>query len=182
MCDKLKIRGNKVSWSENDEIQLSKIMNLIKSKNILHHPDINREFLPKCDASDLGIGSIFFQDNKILGYYSKKFNKQETNYTVLKKEIYAILRSLDNFKLLICNTKINIKTDNKNLIFNGELSKRAYRWKLLIEEYDYTLRHIKEKENIYANVLLQYMLKISSHVPFKSKIICLPINERDGKY
>ncbi|KAG0420322.1 Transposon Tf2-9 polyprotein, partial [Dictyocoela roeselum] len=182
MYEKLKIKGNNVRWTENDEIRLSKIMNLIKEKNILHHPDINREFLLRCDASDLGIGSMLFQDNKILGYYSKKFNIQEANYTVLEKEIYAILKSLDHFKPLIYNTRVNIETDNKNLTFNGELSKRAYRWKLLIEEYDYTLRHIEGKENFHADVLSRYMLKISSHIPFKSKLIYLPIKYKQGKY
>ncbi|KAG0433987.1 Retrovirus-related Pol polyprotein from transposon 17.6, partial [Dictyocoela muelleri] len=181
MYEKLKIKGNKVRWSENDEILLNKIMNLIKRKNILHHPDINREFLLRCDASDLGIGSMLFQDNKIIGYYSKKFNKQEANYTVIEKEIYSIIKSLDHFKSLIYNTRVNIETDNKNLTFNGELSKRAYRWKLLIEEYDYTLRHIEGKENVHADVLSRYMLKISNHIPFKSKLIYFPINDKHKK-
>ncbi|KAG0419508.1 Retrovirus-related Pol polyprotein from transposon 17.6 [Dictyocoela roeselum] len=42
MYEKLKIKGSKVRWNDNDEILLRKIMNLIKGKNILHHPDINR--------------------------------------------------------------------------------------------------------------------------------------------
>ncbi|KAG0441420.1 Transposon Tf2-8 polyprotein [Dictyocoela muelleri] len=44
-------------------------------------------------------------------------------------------------------------TDNKNLTFNGELTKRIERWKLTLEEYDYTLVHIEGKENHEADSL-----------------------------
>ncbi|KAG0420371.1 Transposon Tf2-11 polyprotein [Dictyocoela roeselum] len=44
-------------------------------------------------------------------------------------------------------------TDNKNLTFNGELTKRIERWKLTLEEYNYTLVHIEGKENQEADSL-----------------------------
>lgn len=44
-------------------------------------------------------------------------------------------------------------TDNKNLTFNGELTKRIERWKLTLEEYDYTLTHLNGNENKNVDLL-----------------------------
>ncbi|KAG0437458.1 Retrovirus-related Pol polyprotein from transposon 17.6 [Dictyocoela muelleri] len=111
---------------------------------MLHHPDLNKEFTLRCDASDTGIRSILLQNERIIGYYSKKYNQQELNYTTIEKEVLAIIKSLDHFKHLIFNTKVTIETDNKNLTFDGNFTKRLQRWKLLMDEYDYQLRYIEE--------------------------------------
>ncbi|KAG0435938.1 Transposon Tf2-6 polyprotein [Dictyocoela muelleri] len=106
------------------------------------------------------MGSILIQDDKIVGYYSKKYNAQELNYTTIEKEFLAILKSLIHFKHLIFNTKTIIETDNKNLTFDGNLTKRVQRWKLLIEEFDYELKHIDGSKNSDADVLSRYVLAV----------------------
>ncbi|KAG0440563.1 Transposon Tf2-9 polyprotein [Dictyocoela muelleri] len=177
LYEKLKSRGNKVIWTQADELEVRRIFEKIRNCSTLHHPNLNKEFQLKCDASDQGIGSILLQEGKIIGYYSKKYNIQERNYTTVEKEILAILKSLEHFKHLIFNTKINIETDNKNLTFSGELSKRAYRWKLLIEEFDYTLNHIDAQQNTDADLLSRYLLKIDSESSHKCKTYLINLPE-----
>ncbi|KAG0441354.1 Transposon Tf2-6 polyprotein [Dictyocoela muelleri] len=159
---KLKTEKNKVTWNETDEYKINEIFKKNSEKKILYHPDLNKEFTMRCDASDIGIGSVLLQEGKIIGYFSKKFNEQEKNYTTSEKEIYAILKSLEHFKQLIYNTRVIIETDNKNITFNGDITKRIHRWKLLLEEYDYILKHIKGNQNNEADTLSRYLLSIKS--------------------
>ncbi|KAG0420317.1 Retrovirus-related Pol polyprotein from transposon 17.6 [Dictyocoela roeselum] len=115
LYDKLKGNGNRIQWDQEDDVNLKDIFNKIREKRILHHPNHNGEFILRCIASDPEMGSILLQDDKIVGYYSKKYNAQELNYTTVEKEFLAILKSLIHFKHLIFNTKTIIETDNKNL-------------------------------------------------------------------
>ncbi|KAG0436370.1 Retrovirus-related Pol polyprotein from transposon gypsy [Dictyocoela muelleri] len=107
--------------------RMKMVFQKIRNVGMLHHPNLNKEFTLRCDASDTGIGSILLQNERIIGYYSKKYNQQELNYTTIEKEVLAILKSLDHFKHLIFNNKVTNKFDNRNLTFDGNLTKRLQR-------------------------------------------------------
>ncbi|KAG0423245.1 hypothetical protein DMUE_6162, partial [Dictyocoela muelleri] len=70
--------------------------------------------------------------------------------------------------------KINIESDNKNLMYDGELSKRAYRWKFLIEEYEYTLKHISGEKNKDADLLSRYLLRTEIKFKNRNNLLKLP--------
>ncbi|KAG0441617.1 Retrovirus-related Pol polyprotein from transposon 17.6 [Dictyocoela muelleri] len=157
LYEKLKGKGNIIKLSDEDAKKIQEILNMTKNKGFIHHPDLNNEFILRCDASDVGLGSVLMQDGKIVGLYSKKYSRQEANYTTIEKEFLAIINSLEHFKPLIFNSKVIIETDNKNLTFNGDITKRVQRWKLLMEEYDYCLRHIEGIKNSDADALSRYL-------------------------
>ncbi|KAG0420403.1 Transposon Tf2-6 polyprotein [Dictyocoela roeselum] len=58
---------------------------------------------------------------------------------------------MEFFKPYIIGSKITVLTDNKNLLYNSELSKRVQRWKLLLEEFNYGLKRIEGKSNTIAD-------------------------------
>ncbi|KAG0439988.1 hypothetical protein DMUE_2066 [Dictyocoela muelleri] len=67
-------------------------------------------------------------------------------------------------------------TDNKNLTFLGDLSKRINRWKLILEEYDYNIVHV-DGNNKEADALSR-SLKISTFKSISSyKLPKFPYNE-----
>ncbi|KAG0425545.1 Transposon Tf2-9 polyprotein, partial [Dictyocoela muelleri] len=92
------------------------------------------------------------QDNKLVGLFSKKYNTQENNYSVVEKEVLAIIKAINHLKPLIYNAPITIMTDNKNITFDGDLSRRINRWKLILEEYDYEIMHISGRNNTEADL------------------------------
>ncbi|KAG0439261.1 Retrovirus-related Pol polyprotein from transposon opus [Dictyocoela muelleri] len=96
----------------------------IKYDLILLSQDFNFPLSLFYDASDIGIGSVLMQIDKVIGYYSKKYTQCEKNYTVVEKEVLAILKSVQHFKQNIFNTKINIYTDNAYIIFKCGISRR----------------------------------------------------------
>ncbi|KAG0436158.1 Retrovirus-related Pol polyprotein from transposon 17.6 [Dictyocoela muelleri] len=111
--DKLKTQKIIVVWTPDDDLKLNKIMDEIKKQHILHYPDLTKEFNLKCDASDVRIGSILSQDNKVVGFYSIKFKGSEKNYTIVEKKALGILESLKHFKPIIFGFRINIFTDSR---------------------------------------------------------------------
>ncbi|KAG0440266.1 Retrovirus-related Pol polyprotein from transposon 17.6 [Dictyocoela muelleri] len=132
---------------------MNKIFTEIKQQNILHYPDLNKPYELKCDASDLGIGAILTQESKVVGIFSKKFKGSENNYTIVEKEALGVIESLKHFKQIVFGSHIIIYTDNKNPIFKGDLTKRMNRWLILLEEYDYVIKHVNADENIKADIL-----------------------------
>lgn len=143
----------KFEWYEKDSNIIKAILSEIKQETLLKYPDLNKNFVIETDASDIAMGAVLFQENKIVGLYSSKYGKSEKNYTSMEKETLAIIKAVNHFKPIIFNAKIIIKTDNSNLIFLGDLTNRIQRWKLQLEEYDYSLEYKKGKENVLADTL-----------------------------
>ncbi|KAG0435920.1 Transposon Tf2-6 polyprotein, partial [Dictyocoela muelleri] len=149
-----KLRGNKAfEWKNEDTDNLKKIYEEIKEQTLLHYPDIKKPFTIETDASERAMGAILKQNNNIVGIYSYKFNKSEEKYTVVEKETFAIAKALIHFKNIIFNSKVIVKTDNKDLITTGPLTKRTERWKSILQEFNITLEHIKGKNNKYADAI-----------------------------
>ncbi|KAG0441317.1 Retrovirus-related Pol polyprotein from transposon 17.6 [Dictyocoela muelleri] len=146
-------KGLKLAWTDKHEIKVKKILEIIKAKPILKYPDLNKEFQLETDASDRAIGSILKQNNHIVGFYSHKFTETESRYTTMEKEALGIIKSLEFFRDYILSSKIVIYTDNRNLLFNTDLSKRVQRWKILLEEFDYVIERIPGKNNEMADTI-----------------------------
>ncbi len=161
ITDKLKL--SKFSWSNEDAATIQSIITEIKSGVLLHFPNYEYSFELFTDASDLGLGAVLKQGKFIIGFFSYKLKGSELNYTIMEKEAYAILKAVNHFRTILSNAYVRIFTDNANTIFNSEnISKRVYRWKILLSEYNYTLEFIKGKENNAADFLSRlYLFKPS---------------------
>lgn len=148
-----KLRGHEFRrWNNNDNEIVKSLIQCIQANIKLHHPDFTKEFQLFTDASNTGISAVLTQDMKIIGICSHKLNQSERNYSIVEKECYAIIRGMKHFKNIVFNNYIKIFTDNRNLTFNKELlSSRFQRWKLILEEYNYELCFIENKQNILAD-------------------------------
>ncbi|KAG0436252.1 Transposon Tf2-6 polyprotein [Dictyocoela muelleri] len=153
MYEKLRKNEGKFRWDNQNDEALEEIVRIIKTNQVLSHPNLKDEFLLEVDASKLGMGATLFQKNKIIGFYSSLFKNSELNYTISEKEFYAIIKALNHFRQLILETKIVIRTDHSNNLHNKELTKRQQRWSLLLQEYDYKLCFVKANENLLADFL-----------------------------
>lgn len=88
----------------------------IRENHKLHSPDFNKKFKLNCDASELGMGSVLFQEDRIIGYYSKKLRGSELNYTIVEKEYLSVLLSMMHFKNIKQGSYVEIHTENKNCV------------------------------------------------------------------
>ncbi|MEG0578157.1 MAG: RNase H-like domain-containing protein, partial [Bacilli bacterium] len=150
--NKLK-KDTKFNWTLEDQNKLDEIMSNIKENVLLNYPALEKQFVIETDASDYAIGAVLSQENKTIIMFSAKLSGSELNYTTVEKETFAIIKAIEHFKSIIFNSSIMIKTDNANLIFKGELTKRIQRWKYQLEEFDYKLEYKRGKENVLADSL-----------------------------
>ncbi|KAG0441197.1 Retrovirus-related Pol polyprotein from transposon 17.6 [Dictyocoela muelleri] len=132
---------------------MSEIFNEIKKQNLFHFSDLNKQFDLKCDASDIGIGSLLLQEGKLFGIFSSKFKASERNYTVVKQKDLGIIESMKHYRQIIFGAHTIIHTDNENLTFRGDLTKRMNRCLILLEVYDYEIKHVKGDLNSEADLL-----------------------------
>lgn len=56
LYEKLKCKGNKIVWEQRDTERINEIIKKIQQRRLLNHPDLNKEFTLRCDASDAGMG------------------------------------------------------------------------------------------------------------------------------
>ncbi|KAF9760824.1 Transposon Tf2-6 polyprotein [Nosema granulosis] len=178
-------------WGEEQTKALDDIKMDIKHKAQLKLPDFRKVFKLQCDASDIGMGAVLYQEHGVISYYSKKFNAIEQNYSIVEKEMFAIMKSLDFFRTLIQGFTIQIETDSRNCIFeNKVISKRTERWKLILNEFDVTLKNIAGNDNNIADKLSRcYFIETKKTTElFKQVKDCLvlrdekPVSNSEGRY
>ena len=119
----------------------------------LAFPDFSKPFHLYTDASDIQLGATLVQDGKPLGFYTRKLNKAQRSYTVGEKELIGIVEGLKAFTGVIRGQDLTVHTDHLNLLYNKLPSQRMTRWRLLLEEYNPKVVHIKGVDNDAADAL-----------------------------
>ena len=130
--------------------------NILTSEPVLAYPDFKKPFELTTDASNYAIGAILSQDNHPICYASRTLNPAEVNYSTIEKELLAIVWSCKYFRPYLFGHKFTILTDHKPLqwLFSlKEPNSRLVRWRLKLEEFDYTIQYKKGKLNQAADAL-----------------------------
>ena len=109
------------------------------------------------EASDFGICAHLFQtlDTEIyhVAFMSKNLTGAQLNWSVKEKECLAIVYALKKFEYLLRGCTFKLFTDHRNLLYlNSESNAKVVRWRLAVQDYDFTLRHIAG-EQIVADQL-----------------------------
>ena len=87
---------------------------------------------------------------------SHKLNKHEVNYSQPEKECLAMVLILKNFRHYLLGNYFIYYTDCsavKDLINKPNLSGKFARWVMTIQDYNFTIKHIKGKDNTDADAL-----------------------------
>lgn len=149
-------------WTAEHEKDFQNLRNELSAENlVLQFPDFEKEFFLNTDASDYAIGSVLAQEDhegnrKPIAYASRTLNKSECNYATIEKELLSIVWSVKHFRPYLYGRNFTILTDHKPLewLFNiTDPGSRLLRWRLKLEEYQYTIKHISGTQNPVADAL-----------------------------
>ena len=133
------------------------------SAPVLLAPDFDKAFKLAVDASDVGAGGVLLQEDSNgvdhpVCYFSRKFNKQQRNYSTIEKECLALILAIQHFEVYLTSsaTPIVVFSDHNPLSFLHKMknkNQRLLRWGLQLQEYNLEIRHIKGKDNIIPDAL-----------------------------
>lgn len=149
----------KFHWDKNCQNAFCSLKKAISSPPVLQYPNFseNNEFILQTDASGYAIGAVLSNnDDRPIAFASRSLNKSELNYATIEKELLAIVWAIKYFRPYLYGRHFKIKTDHKPLIYLFNMkdpSSRLTKFRLLLEEYDFTVEYIKGKENIVADAL-----------------------------
>ncbi|KAF9760596.1 Retrovirus-related Pol polyprotein from transposon, partial [Nosema granulosis] len=159
LSDKLKditdmLSQERFIWNEEHTKMVKKIKEEIECKVTLKFPDFTKKFILEVDASNEGIGAVLYQEKGVIGYFSKKLNKTEQNYSIVEKELLGMVKGLFFFKDIIQGYYTEVFTDNKNCVIeNKKFTSRMERWKVLLNDFNLKVISIEGKNNNVADCL-----------------------------
>ena len=127
---------------------------MLKKESLLAFPNFTKPFHLYSDAIDCQLGAIVLQNCKPLGFYTRKLNAAQKNYTMGERELLGIVEGLKAFKGILTCQEIVVHTNHLNLLYTNEASsQRMMRWRLLLEEYNLRVLHVAGKDNGAADAL-----------------------------
>lgn len=129
------------------------------------------------DASDYGIGAYIYQtidgQERPIIFMSKALHGAQLAWSVVEKEAYAIFHTLQTYEYLLRDNKFLLKTDHKNLTYlNMEGSPKVKRWKLYIQEFNFSIEHVAGVDNPVADAFsrLCVIWQFQEEDPFVSSL------------
>ena len=163
--NKLTKKNIEFEWTKDCQESFESLKYALVNPPVLDFPNFSQEnvFQLKTDASGISIGAVLSNsNNKPIAYASRALNKAELNYSTIEKELLAMVWAVKHFNPYLYGRKFHIFTDHKPLIYLFSMtnpSRRLTKFRLTLEEYDFTVDYIKGKFNVVADALSRITLK-----------------------
>ena len=133
----------------------------LSSDDMLLYPDFQKHFLLACDASDISIGCALMQKDESgtlrpIAYSGRSLKPAETRYTILDRELLAIVFAVKHFRVYLESTKFTVYTDHaalKFLMTQKQLLQCLARWQIVLNNFDFDIVHISGSTNNIADAL-----------------------------
>lgn len=153
-------KGEEINFDKEYVEAFEKCKTLLINDPILIYPDFSKPFNLTTDASNYAIGAVLSQGpighDKPVCYASRTLNKSETNYSTTEKELLALVWACKYFRPYLYGRKFNLLSDHqplKSIHTMKNTNSKLTRWKLQLEEFEYTPMYIKGKNNVVADAL-----------------------------
>nr|GEZ02026.1 reverse transcriptase domain-containing protein [Tanacetum cinerariifolium] len=118
---------------------------------ILIAPDWDLPFELMCDASDFAIDVVLGQRQEMyfrpIHYASKTLTEAESNYTITKKEMLAVVYAFEKFRSYLIMNKSIMYTDHftlKYLFAKKDSKARLLHWVILLQEFTFKVIDTKK--------------------------------------
>jgi transposase InsO family protein/predicted aspartyl protease len=145
---KLTEEARKFDWDQSCQRAFEQLKKALLTSPILGYPNEHGNFVLDTDASNYGIGGILSQlqdgQERVIGYFSKTLSKPERNYCVTRRELLAVVKSVEHFYKYLYGRKFLLRTDHAALKWLMQFKNpegQVARWIERLQEYDFEIEH-----------------------------------------
>ena len=164
-----------ITWTEEHNKVLPKLLDFLISAPILAYPDYDRPFILHTDASKDGLGAVLYQEQagntRVIGYGSRSLTPAEKNYHLHsgKLEFLALKLSVcEQFRdYLYYGKSFTVYTDNNPLTYvlsTAKLNATGHRWIAELADFTFTIKYRPRKTNQDADTLSRMPLDIQEYM------------------
>jgi hypothetical protein len=159
------LRG-KFAWTDQAEIAFHRLKDEIaNAQKRFFLKDITSitPLLVRTDASCTGVGAGLFQiiegEEKLISSISHKFSTAASKWSTPEQECFAMIYALHEYRGYLLGHHFIVETDHRNLLWlrgsvmNEKCNRKIIRWYLSTLEFDFEIKHIPGKDNIWADAL-----------------------------
>ena len=148
------------SWGPTQEAARAALVTRLTSAPVLAHFDDKLDIIVQTDASHCGLGAVLLQDGgdgqRPVAFISKRLTDAETRYHANELECLAVVWALKKLRAYLYGRQFRVQTDSSAvrwLCEKNELTGKFARWILRLQEFDFTISHIKGVDNCVADAL-----------------------------
>ena len=178
-------------WELPQEDAFQTLKEKLVTAPILSYPRDHGRFVLDTDASDTGIGAVLSQEQdgheRVLMYLSRSLTKEERRYCVTRKELLAVVYSVQQCKQYLLGRRFLIRTDHGSLTWLTNFKEpqgQIARWIEILSPYDYSIQHRPGRSHQNADALSRDPCTQCGKVDWKQAKIDAwegPVPARQGK-
>ena len=157
-------------WGTNQEESFQRVKQIFSNTPVLARYNVDSETIITTDASNQGIGATLSQiqpdgTRRLVAAASRSLNETEQRYAAIEKESLGVCWALEKFSQYILGmTNVTVETDHRPLttlfgnMFLDRLPPRILGYKLRLQRFQFTIKHVSGKNNAAADALSRYTL------------------------
>jgi hypothetical protein len=154
-------------WTKKEQHSFDLIKERLCNAVSLYVPKIWRLFIMRTDASGIAVSAALSQliddaysvtdsgsNEHPVAFCSKVLSVTQTKWSVIEREAYAVVYSLNKFYNIIFSSPIVVCSDHNPLAYiinSATKSSKLARWYLALQEFNITFRYVKAKDNFLAD-------------------------------
>ncbi|KAF8697496.1 Reverse transcriptase (RNA-dependent DNA polymerase), partial [Rhizoctonia solani] len=145
------------SWGDLEEAAFQELKRLVTQAPVLIHSNPDLPYYLETDASGVAMGAILSQrgpDNQLhpVAYMSKSFSGAEANYDTHNKELLAIIKALEEWRIFLEATDkpVQVFTDHRNLEYWMQartFNRRHARWCIFLSDFNFEIHYRPGKQS-----------------------------------
>ena len=145
-------------WTKESEESFQRLKACLTEAPVLAYPSFGKQastMVLQTDASNVGLGAVLEQDQRVIGYASRTLTKAEANYSVIQRECLAIVWAMKQFSHYLLGRTFQLMTDHAPLQWLAEQKMEGLlcRWALAIQKFSFGIVYRKGTANGNADAL-----------------------------
>ena len=136
------------NWNDELEKSFASLKRALTEAPVLCYPDQEADFVLDTDASAHGIGAVLSQiqkgEERVVAYYSSTLSRPERNYCVTRRELLAVVKSVQHFHHYLYGRQFTVRTDHaalKWLLNFRNPEGQIARWIERLQYYNFQIEH-----------------------------------------